>query len=933
MIKFYQGSYSELNTQGHLFGTGNANKICFVTDRQVLMMGGQEYGRTRDSLYIQEGSGYTADGTVVGMGSTNPPVSAGTLFFFKGDQSILRWEGADQSPKWTQVQFGTLSSADLLSTTVDANQNIVPQYIDLVSGTVVFSDRAQRLGDNYQATVADIKRAIDVLEDKIEGAYTTTSTESTKLTQAALATTPSLSGTNNILVSNTNGIKRTDVSIDNGTITDQILDTSLSASQKSADLDKTLVNGRTLAKVYEDIKSQSVTMARSTEDGLITWDSEVGLTGTTWIPHFSVLTGAQSGALVVSKDNNGNGTLETKFAIRKLESGDDGFSSIFRSQYALFNEAGDTRVQLGSTINLIKDQFLKESDYVKAVPLASANGGYIDATAENWANATYKQAMLDATVPTADQGTYTTFEQWNNVYGNKVSRFLKLTFTLQRDGADAADPGTSGDDTDSIVYINVNELFDSYKGYSGIAVNQDKNIISGVIDTTKNEDRKVATDGKYLYITSGDNSTNGTGEGLNGFYISGINDDIKAYIQDLQWTGVSGAASGLAVDQGRNLLTGANNKFITQIGVDADGKLTGEAASGFAAGIVFDGITGGTAPITTGTTLNVNETVVQGAISSIALHIGSLDYTYDGDTNKPMTEFVSYIKQTDGLIVASGHIVKADDLEAHAEYSAKLSGVLTGLNDQNNKPEYQTVEIDRNIYAIDSADEQETGSIQQALGDIVDTTFAAINNINMARVGAVAGNQNMGGTTDYVPSAVETANQYAPYKIVNTIKQQGGYVYATDLELIAQNVGFKPITGKKGLGFNKGTGEYETDTTSGYIPVSGYTIGDALSSISNYIGSLDFDNTATSGNAPSAASAPGYSVIQSVTQDNGQLSAQRIDLTTENIYTSGIVEVATGASSAVRVGVPAGSIQAALDKISNIIADFGSFHDPSGNVI
>jgi hypothetical protein len=925
MIKFYQGSYSELNTQGHLFGTGNANKICFVTDRQVLMMGGQEYGRTRDSLYIQEGSGYTADGTVVGMGSTNPPVSAGTLFFFKGDQSILRWEGADQNPKWTQVQFGTLSSADLLSTTVDADQNIVPQYIDLVSGTVVFSDRAQRLGDNYQATVADIKRAIDVLEDKIEGAYTTTSTESTKLTQAALATTPSLSGTNNILVSNTNGIKRTDVSIDNGTITDQILDTSLSASQKSADLDKTLVNGRTLAKVYEDLKSQAVTMKTSDGpgSGFITWTPSTTLAGTEWTPTFHVLTGSASGALV-----NNDGTLETKFAIRQLTSSDTtyGYNDGYRAQYALFNLAGDTPVKLGDTINLVKDQFLKDAEYVKAVPLASADGGYIDATAENWANATYKQAMLDATVPAEDQSTYTTFEQWDAAYGNKINRFLKFIFTLKRPETEG---GTNGD-TDSIVYINVNELFDSYKGYSGVDVDQGGNIVSGVINPTGNETRKGSSDTYYFNLEQGLNT--GSSQ-KHGFYITGIKEDMEAYIQDLQWTGVSGAASGLAVDQGRNLLTGANNKFITQIGVDANGKLTGEAASGFAAGIVFDSITGGTAPITTGTTLNVDETVVQGAISSIALHIGSLDYTYDGDTNKPMTEFVSYIKQTDGLIVASGHIVKADDLEAHAEYSAKLSGVLTGLNAENNKPEYQTVEIDRNIYAISSTDEQETGSIQQALGDIVDTTFAAINNINMARIGAVAGNTNMGGETAYVPSAVETANQYAPYKIINTIKQQGGYVYATDLELIAQNVGFRPITGKKGLGFNKGTGEYETDATSGYIPVSGYTIGAALSSISNYIGSLDFDNTATSGNAPSAASAPGYSVIQSVTQDNGQLSAQRIDLTTENIYTSGIVEVATGASSAVRVGVPAGSIQAALDKISNIIADFGSFHDPSGNVI
>lgn len=54
MIRFYQGTYSELSTQNRL---SSANNICFVTDRQVLIMGGKEYGKDSGAIKVQSGNG------------------------------------------------------------------------------------------------------------------------------------------------------------------------------------------------------------------------------------------------------------------------------------------------------------------------------------------------------------------------------------------------------------------------------------------------------------------------------------------------------------------------------------------------------------------------------------------------------------------------------------------------------------------------------------------------------------------------------------------------------------------------------------------------------------------------------------------------------------------------------------------------------------
>ena len=881
MIKFYQGTYSELSTQNRL---ESANNICFVTDRQVLIMGGKEYGKDGGAIKIDSGMGASVSGT-----TETRDVVSGTLFYFKGDQSILRYMGTGAAAtNWEVVQEPRLSGSQLLSST----------FIDPTYGTVVFSESG--VSDAYSASPNDIKVAIDALENKVKGAYTTTSTDSTKLAPASVT-----SGTNNIVVSDTNGITRTQYGLDNGNVSAQILDTSMAATAKSADLDKTLVNARTLAQVYEDVKSQATTIATPSVDdangdttGLITFTSTSGLTGTTWTAHAHILTGAQSGSLKVN-----NGRLENHIAIRKLASTDNGYNEGYRAQYALFNENGNTKVQIGDTINLVKDQFLKNVEYVIAWQDSTTSVWYeYDGSA--W-HAIKADGTIDsaATVPS------------NVPAPDAANRYMKFIFALTNKTDDG---GAVAGENDSVVYINVNELFDSYKGASGVAIDQNTNTISGVVDAaTQKAIADTASKGTHYganaYLTVG----------TNGFAVNGINQEITAYIEDLD-----------------NSIAAPANQWMTSVGVD-NGKLTAAYRSAYTSGINFNGVAGTSVLLTSGSALNMPSTTyvtVNDAISALALHIGSLDGSFDGSpVGSTPTQFVYAWEQTDGLLATSAKIVDASDLRATSKSSDNLTATVLTSNGivVTASPTQKVIPV----YAIDSDKSNLTpGTLQKAIGDIVTSVANTFASLDMSQVGS--------GVV-HAPSAVSYSENYAPYRIVNTVVQSDGYVSATDIELVAQTVGFEPLTSNAydPATLNKGTGLRATGAGA-YIPVSGYTVGAALSSISNYIGSLDFDD-AGAGEAPSAGTARQYIIVNTIKQDQGQISETKIGLTAGNTYNATITEVlpdgnygtsnatanSTKSTSQVRVGIGQGSVQDALNSISNILADYLSFHNAGGSVI
>jgi len=101
--------------------------------------------------------------------------------------------------------------------------------------------------------------------------------------------------------------------------------------------------------------------------------------------------------------------------------------------------------------------------------------------------------------------------------------------------------------------------------------------------------------------------------------------------------------------------------WLTDVGIDG-GKLTGTSISAYTSGINFNGVAGTSVLLTSGSALNMPSTTyvtANAAISALALHIGSLDYKWDGtpgsaDNPGTVTKYIKYIEQVDGLVTVSG---------------------------------------------------------------------------------------------------------------------------------------------------------------------------------------------------------------------------------------------------------------------------------------
>lgn len=374
----------------------------------------------------------------------------------------------------------------------------------------------------------------------------------------------------------------------------------------------------------------------------------------------------------------------------------------YAASYALINTKNNT--QLGATINIVKDQFLSGVELV--------TGTYNSSTGE--------------------------FTPAANPDDPSANRYIKFVFNVNTDG------DSTGEETpkQSTIYLDVNELFDSYTGVSGVAVNAATNQISAVVDPSTETGASTHYNAPFLTV------------GASGLKVNGIKEEITGFIQDLGST------------------TATTDKFVTNLGVDATGKLTADVATPHASGVTF----------TSGGTLT--SVTVQAAIEEVV---------------------------------------------------ADFDNLLSGLD--------------------------------------------------VAQIGT--------GTT-----------------YIQAIKQEDGKIAASAVELQADKVAYSTT-------FN---GKTITETSG------------ALKEIETVISGMDYAQTAA-GTAPSAGTTNALKFVNTVGEVDGKISATTLDLTAANVEASGITAVTTGTSGAVRVAIKSGSQDHVNDQISNILADYLSFHDATGAVI
>lgn len=870
MIKFYRGDWADLS--GRATNTTDYNSICFIQDRGVLYMGGKQYGKDVGVVKTMVGSNQMG-----GLSRDDKqPVASGTLYTFQGDQSLWLYQGDTSdgtSGKWARIMDPTLSSASVISqaSVWDATEHTGNGVTEYTASATVAAS-----GDMYQATVADVTKVADNIEGKISAAYGN---------QTAINSVTS--GTNNVVVSKINGIAKS-----------------------------------------EFVLNQNRDLIAVTTDG----------TGVK-----NVSTNEASAILVTEKtlSEQTNDILANGLEIRKKASPEAGY----RASYGLYNK--QTGTQLGASINIIKDQFLRGAEYVAAYEAVDAQNkvtGYID-----WpANAAEKPAGIPA-----------------NTTRDSLNRFLKLTFALpatkKGEGTTSGiiEPDSSDvtydTEADTTIYINVNELFDSYKGINGVRVDQDTNNIYGAV-ATDSETGDTGTGKRGTHYTQSFLTVGGLNGGVQSqdFKLNGIKQEITAYIQDI--SGISHHTNGVA----STAITAPNTSyaadadyptFLTEVGIGTNGVMTGAASGINAEGVKFNG--------KTGTDFTTAAGSVGAAISAISQHIDGLEYTYDGmngadavtKTGDGDTAFIYAISQKNGQIATSAMCIDAANLKANAFTTDLFSGTNASSNDNVTKG-LHLVATDKRIF-IGNADGTGQVHIQDALTSLAQSTHDAISAMDLTLVGVEAGNGNNGGTASNTVPSGNLATREA-YKIINTIRQSDGKVFATDLELKPENIYFDPIAAVTGKG------------EDARVAVVGYNVEAALNSISNTIAKLDYiesEHDFSAGLAPAINTDNKLSITNTIGQTDGLITETKIDLTDANTFVGAINGNLPGVGSntqatsidarAARVAINSnsdsnidnstmeklggeghnGSLAMALTNISNILADYLSFHNAAGAVI
>lgn len=267
-------------------------------------------------------------------------------------------------------------------------------------------------------------------------------------------------------------------------------------------------------------------------------------------------------------------------------------------------------------------------------------------------------------------------------------KYIKLVFNVNTDD-DSTDAETGAQDT---IYLDVNDLVDVYTAGDGIDVSS-TNVISI---------EKDASSEGFLTVSSA------------GILLSGVQDAIDE------------AASGII--SGLSSYTAGTDEFVTAIGVDATGKLTGTAAQASASGVTFNAITSSASNVA------VTGSDVQAAISSLATTITTTVSGLSASTVGDTTTYIQSISETDGIISA----VSA------------------------------TLDASKVAYAHD-----EVTTVSGALDDI----YTQIGNLDTLLSGL-----------DYGPSGVVgTPSAGTAYSIVNTIEQSDGAISATLVDLTSEN--------------------------------------------------------------------------------------------------------------------------------------------------
>lgn len=605
MIKFFKDEYANLSALN-----GNTNAICFATDRHVILLGGQEYGKDQVKVVATSADIATASASI------------GTIFFVTGDQSVYQKTSGTPSVIINPV----LSSANLLSAD-DAN------------GVTVFTTAGS--SDSYIATAGDVATAVSHLEGKISSAY-----EADK-----------------VVVGTSAGITATDFVIDT---------TSGDLALTGSNLSTTLVNAATLKAQVDDLSSSKATLTAGSGISVTSASND----GIEWTISATV-SDAETNS--IGFDSNGKLTDNLILSAVATESG-------YAASYALFNTKSGTPVQLGDTINIVKDQFLNGAELVT---------GHMDG---------------NTFVPGAAATDH---------------KFVKLSFNVNTD--DDSTDAESGANSD--IYLDVNDLVDVYTAGDGIDVTS-ANVISI---------KKDANAESFLTVSSA------------GILLSGVQDAIDE--------AASGAISGLSS------YAAGTDEFITAIGVDANGKLTGTAAQPAASGVTFEAIT------SSANNVAVTGSDVQAAISSLATTItttvSSLSAAEVGGTGK----YITSISETNGIISAT-----ADDLDA--------SKVAYG----------------------DSSD------VSAALDSINDT---------LSNLSSVLSSLDFGPTAS---GAAPASGNTTKYTIINTVEQTDGKLSATTLDLTAENTYLSGIsttaTGASGVvrvGITQGSVQDGFDQVSNYL--------------------------------------------------------------------------------------------------------------------
>lgn len=415
---------------------------------------------------------------------------------------------------------------------------------DDANGVTTFNANAT---DSYQATAADIVSSILHLEGKVSGAYGAGS---------------------NVVVSKAGGIEKTAFTLDT---------TSGDLALTGTTLSTTLVNAETLKTQIESINAAQATLLAGSGISVTSANNN----GIDW-----TISAVVSDSVSSSLGFDANGALTDDLKIEKLATATAGYAA----SYVLKNGKG---TQLGTTIDIVKDQFLKNAEYVT---------GTWDSANETWS-------------------------------GTGTNKYLKLTFEVNTDG-DASDT-----EDQKVIYIDVTELFDTYTGVSGVAVDRATNTISGVVDGSSES---------FLTV------------GASGFKVAGVSSAISTAVQ-----GLGSYSAG-------------TDEFITAIGVDATGALTGTATQAVASGVSF------TAIPSSSNNIAITGTTVQDAFNSIASQVKSGTSALSAEQVGDATTYIQSISETDGIISATSAVLDASKVAYNGStVSAALdsiSGVLSALD-------------------------------------------------------------------------------------------------------------------------------------------------------------------------------------------------------------------------------------------------------------